>query len=166
MAELHNVNLGCMHVVGHVWVTLCSTHLEELGGHTLEGIAGPLTKPVNGAAVDKGGKLAQPCPAGVGAHLGTSTVSSNTIGSHTRPGFTRGQDNLGVAVAKAIGSKRASQRSSSCVVQVTCQCIVCLLNDVINAALPGSRPLPHRKASPTGDIAKTMCRLERHSSTK
>lgn len=166
MAELHASGLGCTHIVSHLRVRYCSTHLEELGGHTLEGIAGPLTEPVNGAAVDKGGELAQPRPAGVGACLGGSTVSSRTISSDARACFTQGQDNPGSAVAKVIGSKRALQRSSVCVIQAICQCTVYVLNDVISTALPGNRPRPHRKASPTGDMARTMCRLERHSSTK
>ena len=112
MAELHHISLDCIHVGGHVWVTLCNTHLEELGGHTLEGVAWPLTEPVDGAAVDKGGKLAQPCPAGVGAYLGVSTVSSSTSSSNARAGSTRGQDDSRTAVVKATVSKCALRRSS------------------------------------------------------
>lgn len=42
---------------------MCSAYLEELGGDTLEGVGGPLTEPVNGAAVHQAGELAQAGPA-------------------------------------------------------------------------------------------------------
>ena len=33
---------------------------QELGGHSVQGIPGPLAEPVNGGAVDQAGELAQP----------------------------------------------------------------------------------------------------------
>lgn len=35
---------------------------QELGGHSVQCISGPLTEPVNGGAVDQAGELAQALP--------------------------------------------------------------------------------------------------------
>ena len=134
MAELHCLSLGCT----HIW----ATHGSDFAAHTLRSWEATLLRASLGHSLNQSmvqqltreGNLRSRALQGLGPYLGSSTASIDA-NSNARAGLTCGQDNSGSAVAEATGSRCALQRSGFCVMHATCQCTVCVLDDVINTAL-------------------------------